>query len=141
MSDEMPERPAEMEMLFHGTKGAKGDRGEQGEPGKPSTRLPAVQARAVVYLFVLNLIFVAACLAGLIHYAYTTRSALLHQQQAQQAAQRRAGDLIEQKLCADVGTMSSIRPPAGPAASNPSRAYEQAEHRAWSGLFRDLDCK
>lgn len=64
----------------------------------------------------------------------------------QQLAQQQA---IEQKaaakeigaLCADVGTMARIPAPAGPAASNPSRAYEQAEHQAWAGLFTSIRCK
>jgi hypothetical protein len=58
-----------------------------------------------------------------------------------QAAQRRAGELIEEKICTDVGTMAQLAPPAGDPASNPSRAYEQAEHRAWQGLYAGLDCR
>lgn len=45
-----------------------------------------------------------------------------------------------QRLCHDVGTMAAIPPPAGSAAANPSRAYEQAEHRAWMGLQNDIGC-
>jgi hypothetical protein len=57
-----------------------------------------------------------------------------------QAAQQRAGQMVETKLCHDVGTMAALQPPGGSAASNPSRAYEQAEHVAWTGLVRDLGC-
>jgi hypothetical protein len=64
-----------------------------------------------------------------------------HETNANQAAQRHAGQVIERKLCADIATMARIKPPAGPASSNPSRAYEQAEHRAWAGLVSDLGCE
>jgi hypothetical protein len=55
--------------------------------------------------------------------------------------QQQQARAIERALCADVGSMAAIQAPAGPAATNPSRAFEQAEHRAWSGLVRDLGCK
>jgi hypothetical protein len=55
--------------------------------------------------------------------------------------QRRAAELTEKSLCADVGTMAAIPAPAGAAAANPSRAYEQAEHRAWAGLVIAIGCK
>jgi hypothetical protein len=58
-----------------------------------------------------------------------------------QNAQQAQGVIIDRKLCADVSTMSNIKPPAGPPSTNPSRAYEQAEHRAWSGLRDALGCK
>jgi hypothetical protein len=59
---------------------------------------------------------------------------------AQQAASQKAGLLIEKAICLDMGTMASIPAPTGSAATNPSRAYEQAEHRAWQGLFDGLRC-
>jgi hypothetical protein len=74
------------------------------------------------------------------HAVGTQLSIFKEQLRAQQAAQRRAGALIEQKLCTDLGTMAQIPPPAGPAAANPSRAYDRATNRAWRGLFTDLRC-
>lgn len=59
----------------------------------------------------------------------------------EQAAQRRQGEAIERKLCADLSTMAAIPPPSGSAAANPSRAYEDAEHRAWAGLETGIGCK
>jgi hypothetical protein len=47
---------------------------------------------------------------------------------AEQAAQRRAGTLVEQKLCttlAPLGSLSGLQAPAGNPAQNPSRAFEQ----------------
>ena len=51
-----------------GPKGDKGDKGDKGTEGNDATRLPVGQGRAIVYLFVLNLLFVAACFAGLVYY-------------------------------------------------------------------------
>lgn len=59
---------------------------------------------------------------------------------AEQEASQKAGLLIEQRICLDMGTMAKIPPPAGPPAANPSRAYEQDEHRAWEGLVTGLGC-
>lgn len=64
-----------------------------------------------------------------------------HETNANQAAQRRAGQVVERKLCADLSTMAAIKPPVGKASTNPSRAYEQAEHRAWQGLVVAIGCK
>jgi hypothetical protein len=58
----------------------------------------------------------------------------------EQAAAQKGGLLIEKAICLDMGTMAAIPPPAGAGASNPSRAYERAEHRAWQGLFDGLRC-
>jgi hypothetical protein len=125
MSDEQSEFVAR---FGGGPPGPRGQKGEQGERGK--SRLPAGVARAIVYLFALNLILIALCLVGLARY-----------EDDSQAAQRRAGEVIEQKICTDVGSMARIPAPSGDPATNPSRAYEQAEQRTWRGLFRGLDCR
>ena len=142
MSDE---RPQDMEMLFHG---AKGDKGEQGKQGRPGARLPAGQARAIVYLFALNLVFIAACLAGLIHYADSTRAALLHQQQVyeagqrhEQATQREEGKIVIGKLCTTFGELAANKPPAGNPATNPSRRYDQRNHQILDSIGPDLGCR
>ena len=119
-----------------GEQGAKGDKGERGERG-----MPAGQRRAIVYLFVLNFVLFVVLGLGLLHYVHTSEADQRAQTAEQQAVQRRAGALVEKALCADVGTMAAIRPPPGAAAANPSRAYEQAEHRAWSGLLGAIGCK
>jgi hypothetical protein len=59
----------------------------------------------------------------------------------EQSAAQKAGLLIEKAICTDMGTMARIPPPEGSAAANPSRAYEQDEHRAWEGLFDGLGCR
>jgi uncharacterized protein HemX len=61
--------------------------------------------------------------------------------QAQAAATQQKAAVAEvQALCKDLATMAAIAPPAGPPQTNPSRAYEQAEHRAWQGLFTSIRC-
>ena len=89
---------------------------------------------AIVGLLLLNFLFTA-------HYVNSTHAKFAQQQAAQQAAQRRAGAALARAICTDLGTMAAIAPPAGSAAANPSRAYEQAEHRAWSGLYAGLGCR
>ena len=123
------------ETLFTGQPGPKGDKGDRGEGISRGAR------QAVIFLFVLTLALAAANLIFTARYVNDTQAGFRHQQAAQQAIQRRAGQLIEQKLCQDVGTMSRIVPPEGSAAANPSRAYEQAEHQAWAGLYADIGCK
>jgi hypothetical protein len=125
-------------------RGPKGDKGEQGEQGKPSTRLPVSQARAIVYLFALAVVLSVTALFWINHEVHVTAAAQARQQRsqerAQELAQRKAGLLIEKAICTDLGTMARIPPPKGATAANPSRAYEQAEHTAWSGLYTGLAC-
>lgn len=123
------------ETLFAGQPGPKGDKGDRGEGMTKGAK------QAIVFLFAMTLVLAVANLLFTAHYTNDTQARLAQQQAAQQAAQRRAGLLIEEKICADVGTMASIVPPAGSAAANPSRAFEQDEHEAWAGLYADLGCK
>lgn len=128
-------------------RGPKGEKGEQGEQGKQGARLPAGVARAIVYLSVLNLIFVAVCFGGLVHYADSTRTALLHQQQAyeadqrhEQAEQRADGAAVERKLCTTFGELAANQPPAGNPDTNPSRGYDQRNHKILDEVGPDLQC-
>jgi hypothetical protein len=121
-------------------RGPKGDKGDRGDEGKPSSRLPVSQARAIVYLFGLAVLLSVIALFWINREVHSAAAAQQRQEQAQQQAQRKAGLLIEQAICTDVGTMAQIPAPAGAADANPSRAYEQAEHRAWAGLYAGLRC-
>jgi Collagen triple helix repeat (20 copies) len=76
------EPPEGMEMLFHGAQGERGEKGETGETGKKGETgetgkrgprgirglLSRDQARAVIFLFTLNAIFIGTCFFGLVHY-------------------------------------------------------------------------
>ena len=106
-------------------RGAKGDKGDQGDAGMP----PKVR-RAVIFLFLLNLLLTVVLLFAVIHYVNSEQAA------QQQAAQKEVG-----ALCADLGTMARIPPPAGDPKTNPARAYAQAEHRAWQGLYTSIRCR
>ena len=94
-----------------------------------TVRVPAV-------LLVLVLIMGAGALLA----SYLQNQSFQAGQRADQARSKRQGEVIERKLCSDFSTMARIPPPAGPPATNPSRAFDQAEHRAWSGLVVIAGC-
>lgn len=131
MSDE-PERSlseegplsAGFEMRYGGRRGEKGDAGrrgeagERGERGKTGARLPAGQARAVVYLFLLNLLFVGACFAGLVYYVHAT----------------------DQERCTTLEQIVAIPVPT-PVAGNPSREFEARFEAIERERGRQLGCR
>jgi hypothetical protein len=117
-----------MEAFFRGARGAKGDKGDRGDKGQRG--LPQGQARAIVYLFAVCIVLFIVLGLGLFHYVH-----------ASQAAQRRQGAVVGEKLCATFGSLAALRPPAGSASANPSRAYEQQLHAELVQLGDDLGCK
>ena len=96
----------------------------------PETKITRGALYSIVMLFAVVLVLAAANLFW-----------TAHEVNANNAARARQGAIVEAKLCHDIGTMAALQPPSGPAEVNPSRAYEQAEHRAWLGLLADLNCK
>lgn len=62
------------------------------------------------------------------------------QASAEQAAQRRQGVLIEQRLCTSLNRLAALSPPPGSPADNPSRAYEQDQHAILAELGPDVGC-
>jgi hypothetical protein len=58
----------------------------------------------------------------------------------EQAAQRRAGQMVERKLCTTFGSLAALEPPPGNPHTNPSRGYLQAEHATLVQLGADLGC-
>lgn len=95
----------------------------------------------LIALVVLALAFATANLLWTAHEVNVNNTRQVAEQRRVAAAQRKAGILIEEKICSDVQTMAALNPPAGAASANPSRAYEQAEHRAWLGLVVAIGCK
>lgn len=67
--------------------------------------------------------------------------AVLVAEQTEQAAQRAAGVILEQKLCTTFGKLAANKPPAGNPETNPSRAYEQRQAVILDELGADLGCK
>jgi hypothetical protein len=63
-----------------------------------------------------------------------------HEVRAQAAAQARAGQLAEHKICSTLGGLAALRPPAGNPVTNPSRAYLQGLHAKFEALGTDLGC-
>lgn len=101
-----------------GEKGEAGTAGKRGEQGKAGPRLGAGQARAVIYLFVVNVLFVAACFIGLIHYVHST----------------------DQERCTTLEQIVSI-PVPHPLIGNPSRQFEARFEAIERERGRQLGCK
>lgn len=122
------------ERLPRGAKGDKGDAGEKGDRGQRG--LTARVAYAIIALFLIAFLIAGSSLllTSVEIRRYNAKLA------AEQAAQEKAGEQEIRALCTDLGTMARIPPPPGPAAANPSRAYEQSEHRAWQGLYSSIRC-
>ena len=56
-------------------------------------------------------------------------------------SQQRQEHLVQQKLCATYVTLAALKPPPGPPAHYPGRAYEQSLHATLDELSTDLGCK
>lgn len=57
-----------------------------------------------------------------------------------QAAQKRQGEILEQRLCTTLRRLAALKPPPGSPADNPSRAYLQSEHDVLAELGPDVGC-
>jgi glycerol uptake facilitator-like aquaporin len=109
---------AEDERLPRGPKGDKGDAG-----------MPAEVRRAVIFLFVLNVLLTVILLFAVVHYV-----------DSEQAQQQQQGRITVAKLCQTLDGLASAQPPPGNPATNPSRAYDQRLHAQFTGLADDLHC-
>jgi hypothetical protein len=58
----------------------------------------------------------------------------------EQAAQRAQGAALEHKLCTSLDRLAGLKPPPGPAAGNPSRAYLLQQHQVLAELGPDVGC-
>jgi hypothetical protein len=87
-------------------------------------------ARAVIVLFALSLVMSAGTYLAATHYYH-----------AEQAAQRRQGAVLEQRLCITLGRLAALKPPPGNPAANPSRAFEDEQHAVLAQLGPDVGCK
>lgn len=87
-------------------------------------------ARSFVVLMLISLALSGAALFSAIGYYHVS-----------QAAQQRQGAATENKLCTTLGALAALGPPAGSAAGNPSRGYEQRLHAVLAQLGPDLGCR
>jgi hypothetical protein len=117
----------ETKVCLRGDPGTKGDKGDRGAPGRG---LPAGQRRAIVYLFLANFILTVIICAAFVRYVDSS-----------QAAARRQGLVIEEKICATMGRLAANKPPAGNPVTNPSRGYDQRNHQILDQLGPDLGCR
>ena len=98
---------------------------------------------AKAYITALVLALNGATYAGIVHQTDASQASQHQQQVAEAAAQRKAGLLVEQKLCATFNRLAANKPPAGNPEKNPSRAYDQRNHAILDELGPDLglDCQ
>lgn len=61
-------------------------------------------------------------------------------QQREQAAQRKAGAAVEEKICTTMHRLAALQPPAGNPRTNPSRAFDDQLHATLDELGPDLGC-
>jgi type II secretory pathway pseudopilin PulG len=94
-------------------------------------------------VLVLVLVVILINGTGLFWLAHETRAsdaARARQARTEQAAQRRAGQVIERKLCRTLDRLGANEPPPGNPDTNPSRAYEQQQHVIFAQLAPDVGC-
>ena len=122
-------------LAYQGPRGRQGNQGNRGERGAPGLSAPI--RRALVWLFALSVILAGANLLWTAHEVHASQAS----QQQQNADRQRQGQVIERKLCTTLGRLTALKPPPGPAAANPSRAYEQELHATLAQLGPDIGCK
>jgi hypothetical protein len=57
------------------------------------------------------------------------------------ASQRQASQVTEQKLCATLVSLATLKPPTGSGVDNPSRLYEQKLAAKLAELSTDIECQ
>jgi hypothetical protein len=138
-----------MEQIVGLARGQRGEQGEQGPRGPAGLRgLPIGQARAIVYLFVINLLLIGVGYAFIASaensYQAGQQREQRRQEQAQrreQAAARRTGEIVEQRICLTMHKLAALTPPAGNPARNPSRAFDDELHATLDQLGPDIGCR
>ena len=108
--------------------------------GLPVPRGTVLARRTLRSVAVLVLLALLVTGANLLWTAHEVRSFQSSQQQLN-AAGRRQGALIEQRLCTTLGRLTALKPPPGSPQRNPSRAFEQELHATLDELGPDIGCK
>jgi hypothetical protein len=116
-------------------RGPRGERGKRGEPG-----MGRKGRRGVVTLFALAAGLTAVNLLFSAVDVNTTRAEILAQGHAAHVARVREEDALTARLCMTFAALAALKPPPGPAAANPSRAYEQRLNAVLNHFGVDLEC-
>lgn len=79
-----------------------------------------------------------------VHSAQVTQqreqAAQLAQRRREHAAQRKAAEAVERKICTTMHRLAALQPPAGNPRTNPSRAFDDELHTTLDQLGPDLGC-
>lgn len=102
--------------------------------------LPGDVSRGAKLWLALLLVLVLIIGAGNLWATYAEVNSFKAQFAAQQRVQQELGKQEVGKLCSTFGHLAALKPPAGDAAANPSRAYEQQLHSILSGVVVDIGC-
>jgi hypothetical protein len=100
--------------------------------------MSAKQATAVVYLFGVTMLLVAAALFALFHYVHEVARAERTAEHAQMVASR-ADTAAGVSRCADLQKLAAIPVPQ-PVAGNPSREFANQLETIWRARARQLGC-
>jgi hypothetical protein len=145
VTDEQGERLADEQgerMAFQGLRGPRGSQGNQGNQGERGTSgLSVLVRQALVFLFALSMVLAAFNLFWTAHEVHSSQAAIQAAQHREQVMQQQAGAILGERLCTTFGKLAALKPPAGPPAQNPSRAFEQSLHATLDELGTDLGCK
>lgn len=95
----------------------------------------------LLVLAVLPLAMAAVAILFTVTYYHREQAGQQAQAAQQQAAQRAQGVVLEAKLCSTLGKLAALKPPAGNAAANPARGYDQLMHETLAQLGPDIGCK
>lgn len=96
--------------------------------------------QAIVALLILTLIVGGGNLLASFDQVQQYKASQQRQAAAEKASQQRQGQLLEHRLCTTLSRLAALKPPSGPAAANPSRAYLQGEHATLAQLGPDIGC-
>jgi hypothetical protein len=78
--------------------------------------------------------------AGNLFATYNEVNSFRQQITQQEAVQRAASRVLEEKLCTTLARLAGLKAPAGNGSTNPSRLYEQQQHDVLAQLAPDVGC-
>lgn len=87
----------------------------------------------LVSVLMLAVVLNAAVTVGIVAYFRSQIYETNHRQQQQ-------GLLVEDRLCVSLDKLAALKPPSGNPDTNPSRAFEQEQHKILSELGPDIHC-